>query len=723
MKMLIFKEILNNSELFDSQWYTETYPDVIHLGMDPAEHYLKYGWRLLRDPSPEFSTKFYLKFNTDVKEAGVNPLVHYITQGANEGRVCKPASSSLFKDGIPAPVYIKKSQIDFEFESPVRTICFYLPQFHAIPENNEWWGEGFTEWSNVKPAKPQYKGHHQPHVPDELGYYNLLDVEAQRRQIALAKQYGIDGFCFYFYWFAGHRLLEQPLLNYLENDDLDLPFSLCWANENWCRRWDGLESEILIAQDHSPADDIEFIKYVSKYMRDPRYIRIDGKPLLTIYRPSLLPDAKATVERWRKWCRENGIGEIYMAYTQSFEKESPNVYGIDAAIEFPPNNSNIPNITHLIPDLSDDFTGNIYDWTELVKRSEHYSDPGYQFFRGVTPSWDNTARRKNNGTILYGSSPCQYQKWLYNAAMDTTQRISNPEERFVFVNAWNEWAEGAHLEPDQQYGFGYLEATRTALIRAQVASQPAGKHQQKLAVVIHAFYLDILEEILIELQSVTTCQIKLFVTTTFDNEQSARTLLHKSGLAYQLLPLENRGRDVLPFLKIMKFVAEEGYEYFVKVHTKRSKHREDGDKWRDDLYSKLITPNAIDNAMAIFKEHSNVGIIGPEGHIVPMNYYWGSNAENVERLCYRMGYKLEDIRDLTFVAGTMFFARLNAIRPLMCLGLKDDDFDVEAGQVDGTIAHAIERCLSVAAHASNLLIVNTSTEVEIKEEYNYARIG
>jgi len=726
MKMQFFKDILNGSELFDSEWYSETYPDVVHLGMDPAEHYLKYGWRLLRDPSTEFSTKFYLKFNADVKEAGVNPLVHYITQGANEGRVCKPASSSLFKDGIPAPVYIEKSQIDFDLVSPVRTICFYLPQFHAIPENNEWWGEGFTEWTNVKPAQPQYKGHHQPHVPDELGYYNLLDVEAQRRQIALAKQYGIDGFCFYFYWFAGHRLLEQPLLNYLENSDLDLPFSLCWANENWCRRWDGLESEILIAQDHSPADDIEFIKYVAKYMRDPRYIRVDGKPLLTIYRPSLLPDAKATVERWRKWCRENGIGEIYMAYTQSFEKESPNVYGIDAAIEFPPNNSNIPNITHLIPDLSDDFTGNVYDWTELVKRSEHFSDPGYQFFRGVTPSWDNTARRKNNGTILYGSSPCQYQKWLYNAAIDTTQRITNPDERFVFVNAWNEWAEGAHLEPDQQYGFGYLEATRTALIRASVASQPVNKHQEKLAVVIHAFYLDILEEIITELQGITNFKIKLFVTTPFQNEQKARSLLDDSGLTYHLLSLENRGRDVLPFIKIVKAVIEEGYEYLVKVHTKRSKHREDGDKWRDDLYSKLITSTAINNAMSIFQNQPRVGLIGPVGHIVPMNFYWGSNAEHVEKLCYRLGYKLDDIRELNFVAGTMFFARIDALKPMMSLGLTDDDFDIEAGQVDGTFAHAIERIISVSAYSSNMICKSTENdEVGIMSDkgYDFARAG
>ncbi|EHX8970610.1 glycoside hydrolase family 99-like domain-containing protein [Escherichia coli] len=721
--MQFYKELLKASELFDSEWYKKTYPDVAYLDMDPVEHYLKYGWRMLRDPSTEFSTKFYLKFNSDVKDAGVNPLIHYLTQGINEGRVCKPATSSLFKTDVPVPIYVKKSKLDFEFKSPVRTICFYLPQFHAFTENNEWWGEGFTEWTNVRPAKPQYKGHYQPHVPDELGYYNLLDTETQQRQIKLAKQYGIDGFCFYFYWFAGHRLMEQPLLNYLDNSDLDLPFSLCWANENWSRRWDGLENEILIAQDHSPEDDIAFIKYISKYMLDPRYIRVDGKPLLTIYRPSLLPDAKATIERWRTWCRENGIGEIYITYTQSFEKESPEVYGIDAAIEFPPNGSNIPNITHQIPNLSDDFTGNIYDWNELVRRSENYTDPGYRLFRGVTPSWDNTARRKNNGTILYGSSPCLYQKWLFNASLDTTQRISNPEERFIFINAWNEWAEGAHLEPDQAYGFGYLEATRTALIRTQICTQSGYRHQNKLAVVIHAFYLDILEEIIKEVQRIASCQIKLFVTTPKQQKWAARSILQTSGLDYNLMPLENRGRDVLPFLKIMRSVIAEEYDYIVKVHTKRSKHRNDGDKWRDDLYSKLITPHAIDNALGIFREQPKVGIIGPEGHIVPMNFYWGSNAEKVEKLCYRMGYKLDDIRELNFVAGTMFFARVDALKPLISLGLTDEDFDVEAGQIDGTLAHAIERVISVSSYAAGLSMSSTLSDEINSEKYDFANFG
>ncbi|MET3120198.1 glycosyltransferase involved in cell wall biosynthesis/2-polyprenyl-3-methyl-5-hydroxy-6-metoxy-1,4-benzoquinol methylase [Undibacterium sp. GrIS 1.8] len=355
----------------------------------------------------------------------------------------------------------------------VKLICFYLPQFHAIPENNAWWGEGFTEWANVKPAQSQFEGHYQPHVPGELGYYDLLDRSVQRRQIELAKLYGVEGFCFYFYWFGGTRLLEKPIENYLNDRSLDLPFCLCWANENWSRRWDGLDQEMLIQQQHSPEDDIAFIEHVARYMSDARYIRIDGKPLLIVYRPGLLPSPKETVARWRVWCKENDIGEIYLAYTQSFEVEDPTVYDFDAAIEFPPNNSSPPDITHTVQLLNNDFSGTVYDSRIFLSRSEAYKQTDYTLFRGVCPSWDNTARRKNNATVFQHSTPAQYQRWLENAIRNTLRYQSKQDERLIFINAWNEWAEGAHLEPDQRYGYAYLQATRDAITKTTSSQSKA----------------------------------------------------------------------------------------------------------------------------------------------------------------------------------------------------------------------------------------------------------
>lgn len=361
------------------------------------------------------------------------------------------------------PKYVEKLSEPYLQDVPAQIIAFYLPQFHTIPENNEWWGEGFTEWTNVRPAKPQFQGHRQPRAPGELGYYDLRDTNVQHQQIDLARLYGVGGFCFYHYWFGGKRLLETPVEQWLADPSLDFPYCLCWANENWSRRWDGLDNEILIAQTHSPQDDLAFIEDVGRYLRDPRYIRIAGKPLLLVYRPGLLPDAAVTAARWRDWCRKNGIGEIHLAYTQSFETVDPKEYGFDSAVEFPPNNSGPPDITHLAPRRNPGFTGRVFDWKVLPERSENYSQTDYKLWRSVCPGWDNTARRGRNATIFANNSPELYRKWLENALRDTVMHESAADRRLIFVNAWNEWAEGAYLEPDEDNGYAYLQATRDAL--------------------------------------------------------------------------------------------------------------------------------------------------------------------------------------------------------------------------------------------------------------------
>ncbi|WER09563.1 glycoside hydrolase family 99-like domain-containing protein [Rhodobacter capsulatus] len=378
----------------------------------------------------------------------------------------EPAAPVLISE---TNTFVPRRQITDLSHPKARLIAFYLPQFHAIAENDAWWGKGFTEWTNVGPAQPQFPGHHQPHEPvPELGQYNLLDTDVQRKQIELAQLYGIGGFCFYWYWFGGKRLLEKPVRNWLDNPDLDFPFCICWANENWSRRWDGLDQELLISQNHSPQDDLDFITELAPYLRDPRYIRIDGKPLILLYRPSLMPNVAETSARWRDWCRKNGVGEIYLAYPQSFETVDPADYGFDAAVEFPPNNYAPDNLTDRVPGLSPEFEGIIYDWRSYVERSRNYPMPDYKLFRSVCPSWDNTARRKNKGAIFANSNPAEYRIWLENAVTRTLADARTPDERVIFVNAWNEWAEGAHLEPDTKYGYAYLEASRAALNPVEV---------------------------------------------------------------------------------------------------------------------------------------------------------------------------------------------------------------------------------------------------------------
>lgn len=621
--------------------------------------------------------------------------------------------------------FIRRSESPIDFTSPVKIIALYLPQFHAIPENNLWWGEGFTEWSNVRPAIRQYDEQYQPHEPVELGYYDLSTTEAQHEQVKLAREYGISGFCFYFYWFDKKTLLETPIQNYLADKSLDLPFCLCWANENWTRRWDGLDSELLISQNHSPEDDLEFIAHISQYMTDGRYIRFDGKPLIIVYRPSLLPNAYETSERWRAWCRENGVGEIYIALTHSFDSTNPAAIGFDAAIEFPPNKWDMSrhDYTNIVQPESDDFNGSVYDWTVFLERESPITETDYTLFRSVNPSWDNTARRKNKSISFVKSSPRGYQQWLHNAAVDTIGKFPDEDSRLVFVNAWNEWAEGAHLEPDARYGYGYLEATRLALLRARIEldSTKVADTGKSLAVVIHAFYIDIFNEIIERLSCLRHLSLKLYVTTVEENEEAIRGSLEHSDFTYHLLTTRNHGRDVLPFLKILPEIIRSGEQLILKLHTKKSIHRSDGDEWRKDLLEKLASVTAADTALELFRSNPSLGILGPDGHMIPMSSHWGSNSYTVEKLSCRMGIAPRQLKELRFVAGTMFYARVRALLPLMCLNLEDSEFEEEAGQVDGTIAHAIERAITVSANAAGME-VRTFSEQEASQ-YKYTNFG
>lgn len=323
------------SRAFDPAFYLKQNPDVAAAGVDPLEHFLNTGWKEGRDPTPAFSTRYYLNTYPEVRATGVNPFVHFVLEGRRKGMQPDAAageaqSTFLNEPASPVPIFTGEPLR----KKPARVIAFYLPQFHAIPENDKWWGEGFTEWANVKKATPQFEGHYQPHVPGELGYYNLLTPGVQRRQIELAKLYGIEAFCFYLYWFAGKRLLEKPL-------------------DNW-----------------------------------------------------------------------------------------------------------------------------LFDWRDFKKRSEAYGEVPYRLYRGLCTSWDNTARRKKQGTLYANSSPALFREWLNNAITSTVKVISEPSERLIFVNAWNEWAEGAHLEPDERHGYAWLQSVRDAL------ENPAHAPQEKRVLIV-----------------------------------------------------------------------------------------------------------------------------------------------------------------------------------------------------------------------------------------------
>jgi hypothetical protein len=367
-----------------------------------------------------------------------------------------------------------QNNIDFsEYTPKVKPIAFYLPQFHSIPENDEWWGKDFTEWTNTKKSKPRFKGHYQPREPhDDFGYYNLTDVEILKKQALLAKQHGIYGFCFYLYWFSGKRLLEKPLDLFLKHTEIDINFCLCWANENWTRRWDGQNDDILIKQNYSGDDPDKFIQDIKKYIVDKRYIRINGIPVILIYNPGDIPNIEYLLTKWREKAREIGIGDIYIftCNTNYHTAESLGIEDkIEGIVEFPPHNRPPSLLTNDINFIgkNEGLTALIYNYKELLseinkniiikkKNCKSNNPPVYNTcFLG----WDNAARKKDAFCTFAGFSLKSFYEW---ASLLTAEALQTSVPIF-FINAWNEWGEGTYLEPDKKYGYAYINTLSKAI--------------------------------------------------------------------------------------------------------------------------------------------------------------------------------------------------------------------------------------------------------------------
>jgi hypothetical protein len=359
-------------------------------------------------------------------------------------------------------------------------IALHLPQFHPIPENDEWWGKGFTEWANVAKAKPLFPGHYQPHLPADLGFYDLRLPEARAAQAELAAEYGIHGFCYYHYWFNGRQLLERPVSEILKRGEPNFPFCLCWANENWTRRWDGLEAEVLLEQHYTPEDDLAHIGALIPFFHDPRYIRVNGEPFLAVYRASKLPDPERTAEIWRREAKRAGLPGLFLARVEGVEQPgTPADMGFDCALDFQPRGLMLWDAMmfrrkwwhrHKLGTGEAAFRDNmICEYASIVDRALAEPGPAYPRIPCVCPGWDNSPRRKTGAFMFINSTPELYERWLGEIVKRQRARLPEngasgiPPESLVFINAWNEWAEGNHLEPDQKWGRAYLEATRRAL--------------------------------------------------------------------------------------------------------------------------------------------------------------------------------------------------------------------------------------------------------------------
>jgi len=368
----------------------------------------------------------------------------------------------------PSKDFVNLSKHNHIFnESNPKLIAFYLPQFYTFKENDEWHGRGFTEWTNVTSAIPQFTGHYQPKLPIDVGFYDLSNINIMKRQAEIAKQYGVHGWCFHYYWFSGKRLMEDPVFNLLENPEIDMPFCFNWANESWSKLWNGSNKELLIEQNLQDDDDEKFMNDILPFIKDRRYIKINNRPMLMIYRPSVFGKERTLklIANLRRIAKENGFEDLYMICVmhQLFKEENPIEWGFDAGVEFPPHEfMHLPHIKNK-KYVNKYFEGKISDMSNFIKRRQYMYKYDYKMFKTVFPSWDNSARKAYNGaSVFINETPELYKKWL-NDCICWTKTNLDKEEQFVFINAWNEWAEGAYLEPDRKYGYAYLQATKEAL--------------------------------------------------------------------------------------------------------------------------------------------------------------------------------------------------------------------------------------------------------------------
>ncbi|MBS3952716.1 MAG: glycoside hydrolase family 99-like domain-containing protein [Methylomicrobium sp.] len=352
----------------------------------------------------------------------------------------------------------------------IRAIALYLPQFHPIPENDVWWGKGFTEWTNTAKAKPLFPRHYQPNVPGDLGFYDLRLPEARLAQAELAKEYGIEAFCYYHYWFAGKRILERPFNEVLESGEPDFPFCLCWANQTWSGIWHGAPNRTLIEQTYpGMGDHKRHFEYLLRSFQDHRYVKADGKPLFVIFQPRELPDSLRVTDYWRELALKNGLPGLYLvAQHDGSNIWEPKSAGFDAIynVKLPPLKTEKVGWKKPLRKILNEYYKllnypSIYDYKKSLDEMPFYQVEGIDSLPCVIPNWDNTPRSGINGRVLFASTPELFKSHLRKALM----RAKNlpDSRRFIFIKSWNEWAEGNYIEPDLRFGKKYLEVFQAEL--------------------------------------------------------------------------------------------------------------------------------------------------------------------------------------------------------------------------------------------------------------------
>jgi lipopolysaccharide biosynthesis protein len=569
-------------------------------------------------------------------------------------------------EGAPGPDYVPPESDPVPEPTPTaRLVALYRPP---------------RDWTAVSRALPQYVGHRQPRFPDALGYYDYRSGDVLRRQVELARRYGIHAFCF-----DAGRSAEggpTPLDSYLAEPSLDLAF---------CVRVSSGRDE--------PRPSVEAA------LRDPRYLRVGGRLLLVI-EPGPDADVRCGIVAWTEAARRAGHGDVLLAVVFG-GGEDPRPLGADAAIEAPPLAlADVVSASRKVRLANPRHAGSVLDYRAVADHARNRRPAEFPLIRTVIPSWDSAPSGPGTGISFVNDTPARYRRWLA-AAIAYAQARPVAGEALVFVEGWNNWDDGAYLEPDRDYGYAYLRATRDALTHVEPVRETSPlEGEAPVAVIVHAYYPELLPEIL-DLLASWRRPCELHVTAPADRGDAIRGHLARSRGPATLHTFENRGRDILPFLEVARPLAAAGERLVLKLHTKRSLHRVDGEVWRRDILGKLLAPEAAARVAEAMIADDRIGLVGPEGHVLSLYSFWGSNRVRVNELAYRMGLPPVEPADLAFVGGSMFWARTPALRPLLDLDIDAGDFEPEAGQVDGTLAHAIERAFALSALRAGLRLTDS----------------
>ena len=605
--------------------------------------------------------------------------------------------------------YVPKVSDDLDhLNLPVKAIAFYSSMFYPNPESDVWWGKGFTEWSLVTRAKPQFIGQHQPRLPVELGLYDQRLPTVLRQQIALARKYGIHGFCFHHHWFGGKRVFDLPISQLLDDATLEINFCICWSNHDLTLGPGPGDLETLIAEKHSAEDDVAWFDSLVPAFSDARYVRINGAPVLLVRNATLLPDPGATSARWRQRAIVQGFPGVYLIAAGIPGGVTAFDLGFDASAEFPPFDVAEQEMSQQYQISNPSYQGKVYDYSELAGRPFAPPAKGAIVFRTVMPSWDDEARNPGKGSTYADAEPAHYAQWLSRATQETLK--NDPEHRLLFINSWNGWADGSHLEPDRHFGYAYLHSTANvmrnmvvgaAAARADVLNRSFVKRFDAV-VILHLYYEDLIDEIISSYLHDLRDSVDLIVSIKPDTRATSIDRIRRGFQNSLFVVTQNRGRDIRPFLLSVREANRLGYQYVCKVHTKKSPHRIDGEAWREALVTSLLGSRThVDSVLAAFEADRQLSLLAPPRSLCDLSdpVIHGGNMKWLDLLLERTGAHDQIAKyQFQFPAGSMYWLRLAAFLPLLDEAIVSvDEFELEAGQLDGTLAHAMERVIGLLA--------------------------